>query len=264
MTFYFTDLVKANNQRDIDQVKLLTTFNLDSNIHALIHFQTNRIISLCKYKQTVHVLSNTEKIQPLLHLDQLASNNTINDFDLKKLKDILRDNTLAPYYIKLKLYNPLSRNASEPRHKIYGAEKHSHSETFAEQESLSPSMFVGLRLKSAALDNIYDWINWSRTRLNSDLLLQDHLNEKRYQQAMSYLSGDTKNIRLLTLYASQLDTSIEDAAKHCKFCYEEDQLLLEQSEQRRIEIEDAIKSATSLQEIQDLSWEWFDRCQYML
>jgi hypothetical protein len=265
MTFHFNDLIKANKTQGIfDQVQLLPTFNLDSNIHALIHFQTNRIISLCKYKQTVHVLSDTEKIQPLLHLDQLANSNIINDFDIKKLKDVLRDNTLAPYYIKLKSNNSMVRNASEYRLTIYGAEKTTHDDTFSEQESLLPSTLVGLRIKSAALDNVYDWINLYRSRLNSDLLLQDYLNEKRYQQAISYLSDDYKNIGLLTLYASQLGTSIEIAAKHCKFCYEEDQQLLEYSEQRRIEIEESIRTAICLEEIQDLLREWFSRCQIML
>ena len=265
MTFYFTDLVKANKPQDIfDQVQLLPTFNLNGNIHALLHFQTNRIISLCKYKQTVNVLSDTEKIQPILHLDQYVNNNSKDDFDLKELRDVLRDSTIFPYYIKLKSHNSLTRNAVERRYTIYGAKKTTHHDTFAEQESLSPSTLVGLRIKSAALDNVCDWINWSRSRINSDLLLQDHLNEKRYQQAISYLSGDYKNIGFLTIYASQLGTSIEIAAKHCKFCYEEDQKLLEYSEQRRIEIEQAIKTATSLEEIQDLSWEWFSRCQNML
>ena len=255
------DLVKARKMRVGDLSKVMTDISVDGVIHALLHFQNNRIITLCKYKETVKSLSDMGKLQPFFHLERSVE---YTSFSITDLRDMLRDNSNMPYYIKIDSDNPMTRWSSERKIKVFGMQKSSHLDTFNEPSALDISQVIELRLKAAALDAVYDHVNWTRSSMNSDIFLEDRIYERRYQQAVSYLDDETAEAGLLEIYAQELDCDIKAAAKHVIFCYEEDSMSLEMSERMKSQVVRKIKSAESLEEIQDLMLAWIKQSRTVL
>jgi hypothetical protein len=207
MSFEIKDLVKArryycNNRR------LSRDFDLTGTYHGLIHHKRNRIITLAKYKKTIKLLCNLEDLQPYYDLNN------------PDLSSTLSSNTYMTYDVVLNVANPLIRWASEKKLIYKSSIRTSQKETWENKDSLSQELVTSLTLKASALDIVYEYLNWRRSTLVSDILLDEYIYNNRYKQAVDYLNNQTDNISLLKIYAKQMETNMTNAAKHCIFCYE--------------------------------------------
>ena len=252
MSFELKDLVKAKFWYK-DYVQLLSEFDLTTAHHALIHHKRNRLITLAKYKKTIKLLSNTYDLQPYynLHNDVISS--------------VLSSNTYLTYDVVLESKgNQQIRNAQEKNIEYISAVRTSMKETWQQENSLSSEIVSSLRLKAAALDKIYEIINWARSSMVSDIILDEYIYTQRYQQALEYLNNNSDNIPLLKIYAKQIDTDILNAAKHCIFCYDEDHKIIAQSEESLITFEKNILDSTNVENLQEIVYQWKKLYQYYL
>jgi hypothetical protein len=250
MSFELKDLVRATSCYK-NKFNLLEEFNLETPYHALIHHKKNRIITLAKYKKTIDLLSDPYEFQPYYNLQ----NNAISA--------VLVSNTYMTYDVLLKGFNPPTRWASEQRFNFRSAVRTSSNDTW-DIESLSKETVSTLRLKAAALDKIYEMTNSMRSSLVSDIVLDEYIYNNRYKQALDFIENKTNNISLLKIYANQLETDLLTAAKHCVFCYDEDQIKITKSEENLLNAEKNILNSTSLENLQEIVLQWLTiYCHYL-
>jgi hypothetical protein len=250
MSFELKDLVKAKIWYK-DRFQLLQDFDLTSPYHALIHHKRNRLITIAKYKKTIKLLSDLDDLQPYFNIQSSG------------LSAALLLNTHMIYDIELKIANPKIRWAVEKRLiPITGNKRTSNTETWSHNDSLSKERVVSLRLKSAALDMLYEVLNSVRSTLANDILLDDHIYNNRYRQAVCYLKNDTDNIEFLEIYAKKMNTDLTNAAKHFIFCYNEDLMKITKTEEQLIVFEEDILAAENLESLQEILLEWYfqNRC----
>ena len=243
MAFELKDLVKARFWYK-DYFQLLADFDLSKPYYALVHYKRNRLITIARYKKTIKLLSNLENLQPYYN---------IND---PKVTEILATNTYMVYDVELIMPRTPTRWTVEKRSMHTDCLRVPISETWQHSNSLSPEEVVSLRLKSAALDILYEILNTVRSTLTSDILLDEHIYNNRYKQAVDYLNNVTVNTGLLEVYARQMNTDMTNAAKHFIFCYNEDLMKITKNEQQLIIFEDNILAANSLSELQEILLEW--------
>jgi hypothetical protein len=242
MSFELKDLVRATRCYK-NSFTLLEKFDLKTSYHALIHHKKNRIITLARYKKTIDLLSDPYEFQPHYNLQ--------ND----KISSILVTNTYMTYDVMLSGFNPPVRCAVERRFNFHSAVRTLSNDTW-DSESLTKETVSELRLKATALDKIYEMTNSMRSSLISDIVLDEYIYNNRYKQALDFVDGKNDNISLLKIYADQLETDLLNAAKHCIFCYDEDQTKIAKSEENLLNAERKILNSTSLENLQEIVSQW--------
>jgi hypothetical protein len=168
---------------------------------------------------------------------------------------IIFENIDMPYCLKIESNNTSIRSVTEKKLVIKSITKTDNSETWNE-DALTKDIVTGIRLKAATLDRMYDRLNWMRQSLTSDIVLNEHIYNNRYQQALKYnqnLEGDTS---LLKLYADELEVDLATAARHCIFCYKEDVISIAKTERSKLEFEEKILAAEELEQLQQISIDW--------
>lgn len=254
MTFKLLDLVRAgiNQRKDVyptdsylRKSHILRAIDFDRPYHAIMHHKTDKLVTISKYKDTVKLLSDLQDLRPIYDVAHCFFEND-PPTDMQSLSLLLTDNIALPYVLKATLASKSKgRYVSEIKPRIFYIEKCD----LEFDDSLPASRIVEIRLKSAALDVLYDRINWQRKLLEEDLIGSSLIYTMRYQQALRFLDGYNGELPLLKSHARKLDVDMMAAAKHCLFCYEEDSMTLAMSEDCRSTIEHEIMEAKSLDDL---------------
>ena len=247
MTFKLTDLALAKKFYK-KQDPLLDYFDMDQPYHSVIHHSENRVVTIARYRDTVRILSDHKHLQPFCNMKSAGWRG--NNFD-----DIIFKNIDMPYCLKLEIDNTVFREITEKKIVIKTITETENEETWNEN-ALDKDLVVGVRLKSAVLDRMYERLNWMRQSLTNDIVLHEHIYNNRYQQALRYnqnLEGDTS---LLGLYADEFGVDLATAAKHCIFCYEENIVGIVKTERSKLEFEKRILAAEDLEQLQQIDFEW--------
>ena len=250
MGFSLIDLIKAKIA--YKNIQLISNFDFESPFHALIHHGRNRVITISKYKKTVKLLSNLYELQPNYNIQN------------KDISLVLATNISLTYDVLLKNSSRDVRTAIEKVFVNVSAKRTTLEKTWDEPNALSQQTVTALRLKAAALDHVYDTVNCARSSMVSDIVLDEYIYNNRYMQAVNYLENENNNISLLKIYAEHLNVDILTAAKHCVFCYEEDQMKIAESEEDLVRTEKSILESTSLLELQEIAAQWQKKYEFYL
>lgn len=247
MPFHPLDLVKAKqpfNRQD----PLLLPFKSTQPYHGILHTKTNRLIAISKFKNTANLLSNLTDIQAFT--DLYLAGHLGADFT-----EIIFENYSMPYCLKIISNNAPIRWSSEKKIVITDVIKTDNIYTW-DIVSLKIERVVELILKAATLDKIYERLNWARSGLATDILLDDAVQYHRYQQALKFQNGEIYNLSLLEMYADDLGVELSTAANHCIFCYNENVESLARSEKIKMKFEKLILASESLKELQLIDYRW--------
>jgi hypothetical protein len=243
MPFTLKNLIEAKStQQNQLTTPLIANFDLNEPCHGILDHSRNRLITLTRYKETVNLLINLKNLQPFFNINKSYMFG-------ENFNDIISENSDLPYNLVIEAGNPTVRWVSEKRLYIHNIIKTNNDLTWKDPNSMSMKSVIELRLKAAALDYIYESLNYIRDKFNSEITLNEFVNNKRYQQATDYLEGKKIDFTLLEIYADEIEKDLNFAAMHCIFCYEENLLIISKTEKNRKIYERKILEAESYDEL---------------
>lgn len=232
MSFSPKDLINYRIQKEKSGF-LIENIDVEQPIHVLCHFRLNRIIALAKYKETINLLSNLELLQPFTNFQ-----NYFGKDEWAKTKSILKTNTTMTYDVTFS-YMTKIRFTSQDWYVINDLRRLPSEEIFT-KETFTVEQVTELRLKAAALDYLFDRVNFARGSMISDIFCVDMINQLKIKQANDFLKGQADACDLISLTAQQFNISINDAAKYIQFENEEIERNLIKSELFKVEYQNRI------------------------
>lgn len=206
---------------------LIRAPNFKSTLHGLIHPESNRLMVLSSYRDTVS------------HLSQTAGTYVLS----------INKSTFGR--------GPLMKN-------FFGWtwEWEFKQDTRTFQHSPAPQdyeLHYWMRInaeKAAVLDTIYSWVNSNRQNLSTDIVYQRDVRERKVKEAEQLLAGVTGEFPYLTQYSNETGIPISEVASRVLMNGRDIETVLLETERIRIKYGKALRDATNIASVRALHFDF--------